>query len=133
VSPCLLRSGQQLEGRSRRWATLRLSQGSSDKAPNCGSQCRRCGPMPSSVRSPANALMLFVCTFDVIFELTPIVRELFGHFVGPAWHIPTDCRRKIYDLTNPKFVRGHHQASHGGNAEEAIMKHRPTRSYPSAC
>jgi hypothetical protein len=57
---------------------------------------------------PRNALMLFVCTFDVIFELTPIVRELFGHFVCPAWHIPTDCRRKVYDLTNLKFVRGHH-------------------------
>jgi hypothetical protein len=58
----------------------------------------------------------------MLFELTPIVRELFGHFVGPAWHIPTDCGREIYDLTNPKFVRGHHQASYGGNAQPAIER-----------
>jgi hypothetical protein len=52
---------------------------------------------------PRNALMLFVCTFDAIFELAPIVRELFGHFVDAAWHIATDCgpeghahRRGIY-------------------------------------
>jgi hypothetical protein len=30
-----------------------------------------------------DALMLFVCTFDAIFELAPIVWELLGHFVGP--------------------------------------------------
>jgi hypothetical protein len=52
--------------------------------------------------------MFFVCTFDVILELAAVVRELFGHFVGPAWHIPTDRRRKVHDLTSPKFVRGHH-------------------------
>src|SRR2546423_128086 len=40
---------------------------------------------------PRNALMLFVCTFDAIFELAPIVRELFGDFVDPAWHMATDC------------------------------------------
>jgi Ca2+-binding RTX toxin-like protein len=39
---------------------------------------------------PRNALMLFVCTFDVIFELAPIVRELFGYLVDPAWRIATD-------------------------------------------
>ena len=33
---------------------------------------------------PRNALMLFVCTFDVIFEVTPIVGELLGHLVDPA-------------------------------------------------
>jgi hypothetical protein len=52
--------------------------------------------------------MFFVCTFDVILELPTIVRELFGHFVCPAWHIPIDCRRKVHDLTDLKFVRGHH-------------------------
>jgi hypothetical protein len=40
---------------------------------------------------PRNALMLFVCTFNAIFELAPIEGELFGHFVNPAWHIATDC------------------------------------------
>jgi hypothetical protein len=52
--------------------------------------------------------MFFVCTFDVILELPTIVRELFGHFVCPTWHISTDCRRKVNDLTDLKFVRGHH-------------------------
>jgi hypothetical protein len=33
---------------------------------------------------PRDALMLFVCTFDMIFELAPIVRELFGYLVDPA-------------------------------------------------
>jgi hypothetical protein len=40
---------------------------------------------------PRNALMLFICTFNAIFELAPIVGELFGHFVHPAWHVATDC------------------------------------------
>jgi len=42
---------------------------------------------------PRNALMLFICTFNAIFELAPIVGELFGQFVNPAWHIATDCGR----------------------------------------
>jgi hypothetical protein len=48
--------------------------------------------------------MFFVCTFDVILKLPTVVRKLFGHLVCPAWHIPTDCRRKVHDLTNLKFV-----------------------------
>src|SRR5436305_5730780 len=32
---------------------------------------------------PCNTFMLFICTFDAIFELAPIMRELFGHFVNP--------------------------------------------------
>jgi hypothetical protein len=46
-----------------------------------------------------NALMFFVCTFDVILELPTIVWELFGHFVDPAWHIATDCRPEGHALT----------------------------------
>jgi hypothetical protein len=54
-----------------------------------------------------DALMLFVCTFDAIFELAPIVWELLGHFVGPAWHIATDCGPKSHGLTDVEFVGGH--------------------------
>src|SRR5262249_60804442 len=54
-----------------------------------------------------NALMLFVCTLDAIFELAPIVRELLGHYIGPARHIATDCRPDVHGLTNPEFMRGH--------------------------
>src|SRR5258707_8679474 len=31
-----------------------------------------------------SALMLFACALDAVFELPPIVRQLFGHFVGSA-------------------------------------------------
>jgi hypothetical protein len=44
---------------------------------------------------PRNAFMRFVCTFDATFELAPIVRELFGHFVDPAWHIATDAGKMV--------------------------------------
>src|SRR5262249_48105256 len=40
---------------------------------------------------PRNALMLFICTFNAISKLAPIMGELFGHFVNAAWHIATDC------------------------------------------
>jgi hypothetical protein len=53
---------------------------------------------------PRNALMLFVCTFDAVFELAPIVRELFGHFVDPAWHIATDCRPEGHAPTDVEFM-----------------------------
>jgi hypothetical protein len=56
---------------------------------------------------PRNAFMRFVCTFDAIFELAPIVRELFGHFVDPAWHIATDCGQDGHALTDVEFMRGH--------------------------
>jgi hypothetical protein len=56
---------------------------------------------------PRNAFMRFVCTFDAIFELAPIVRELFGHFVDPAWHIATDCGHDGHALTDVEFMRGH--------------------------
>jgi hypothetical protein len=49
---------------------------------------------------PHNALMLFVCTLDAIFELAPIVRQLFGHFVGPARHIATDCGPDVHGLAS---------------------------------
>jgi hypothetical protein len=46
-------------------------------------------------------------TFDAIFELAPIMRELFGHFVDPAWHIATDYRREGHPFTDMEFMRGH--------------------------
>ena len=54
-----------------------------------------------------NAFILFTRTFDAIFELAPIMRELFGHFVDPAWHIATNHRREGYPLTDMEFMRGH--------------------------
>jgi hypothetical protein len=53
-----------------------------------------------------NAFMLFTRTFDAIFELAPIMRELFGHFVDPAWHIATDYRREGHPFTDKEFMRG---------------------------
>ena len=44
--------------------------------------------------------MLFVRTFDVILELAPIVGELFGHLVNPAWHVATDCGHEGHALTD---------------------------------
>src|SRR5262245_29425134 len=51
--------------------------------------------------------MLFICTFNAIFELAPIVGELFGHFVNPAWHIATDCGPEDHALTDMEFMRHH--------------------------
>ena len=61
---------------------------------------------------PRNALMLFICTFNAIFELAPIVGELFGHFVNPAWHIATDCGPEDHALTDMEFMR-HYGAPQG--------------------
>jgi hypothetical protein len=54
-----------------------------------------------------NAFMLFTRTFDAILELARIMRELFGHFVDPAWHIATNHRREGYPFTDMEFMRGH--------------------------
>lgn len=54
-----------------------------------------------------NALMLFTCALDAIFELPPIVRQLFGHFVGSARHIATHCAHDVHSLANLEFMRRH--------------------------
>src|SRR4029450_8404770 len=54
-----------------------------------------------------DALMVFVCTLDAIFELAAVVSELFGDFVGPARHIATERRLDHHGLTDMKFVGGH--------------------------
>jgi len=64
--------------------------------------------------------MLFICTFDAIFELAPIVGELFGHFVNPAWHITTDCGAEDYSLTDMEFMR-----HHGAPSRMAVSVARP--------
>jgi hypothetical protein len=51
--------------------------------------------------------MLFGCALDAVFELPPIVRQLFGHFVGSARHIATDCGLDVYGPANLKFMRWH--------------------------
>jgi hypothetical protein len=51
--------------------------------------------------------VLFVCTFDVIFELNPIVGELPDHLIDAACHIPTDRGDQGHGLTNMEFMRGH--------------------------
>src|SRR5262245_3542639 len=51
--------------------------------------------------------MLFICTFDAIFGLAPIVWELFGHFVNSAWHIATDCGPEDHAFTDMEFMRHH--------------------------
>jgi hypothetical protein len=60
-----------------------------------------------------NTLVLFARTFDAIFELPPIVRQLFGHFVGPARHIATDCGPDVYGLAILEFMRRHRTSISG--------------------
>src|SRR6516164_8459835 len=52
---------------------------------------------------PRNPLVRFVCTFDAVLELEPIVWELFGHFIDPARHIATDCRPEHHALADMKI------------------------------
>src|SRR5258707_2962227 len=56
---------------------------------------------------PHNALMLFACALDAVFELPPIVRQLLGHFIGSARHIATDCADDVHGLANLEFIRQH--------------------------
>jgi hypothetical protein len=56
---------------------------------------------------PHNALMLFVCAPEAVFELLPIVRQLFGHFVGSTRHIATGSAQNIHDFANLEFMRRH--------------------------
>jgi hypothetical protein len=51
-----------------------------------------------------DALVFFAGTLDAILELAAIVRELLGHFVGPAWHIATVCAPYHHGLTNLEFM-----------------------------
>jgi len=48
--------------------------------------------------------MFFAGTFDAIFELSPIVRELFGHFVGSAGHVAAYDGPEANDLTDVEFM-----------------------------
>ena len=50
-------------------------------------------------------LVFFVCAFDAVFELAPVVEELLDHFVGAAGNFATD-RSKVDNLTDVEFVRG---------------------------
>jgi hypothetical protein len=56
---------------------------------------------------PRNPLMLFIRTFDAVFILATIVRELFNHFIDAAWHIATDGRLEHHGVTNMEFMRRH--------------------------
>lgn len=51
-----------------------------------------------------DALMRFARALDAIFELTAIVRELLGDFVGPARYIATDCGLEHHGLTDLEFM-----------------------------
>ncbi len=37
----------------------------------------------------------------------PIVRQLFGHFIGSPRHIATDCADDVHGLANLEFMRQH--------------------------
>src|SRR5262245_31804281 len=58
---------------------------------------------------PRNALIRFVCTFDAVLELEPIVWEVFGHFIDPTRYIATDCRPEHYALADMELM-GRHRA-----------------------
>ena len=51
--------------------------------------------------------MLFVCTFDVIFEVEAVVGELPDHLIHPPCHIPTDGGDEGHGLTDVEFMRRH--------------------------
>ena len=53
-----------------------------------------------------NALILLIGALDAIFELSAVVRELLGHFVGPARYIAIDRRPDHHGLTDREFVCG---------------------------
>jgi hypothetical protein len=44
---------------------------------------------------PCNALIRFVCTFDAVLELAPVVWELFRHFVDPPGTLRLTARLSI--------------------------------------
>jgi hypothetical protein len=48
--------------------------------------------------------MFLTGTLDAILELAPIVRELFGHFVGSPRHIAAYDGPEANDLTDVEFV-----------------------------
>jgi len=68
---------------------------------------------------PRNALIRFVCTFDAVLELEPIVWELFGHFIDPTRHIATDCRPEHHALAYGTYVKA------SGIPEEATELNSP--------
>src|SRR5262245_18638701 len=72
--------------------------------------------------------MLFICTFNAIFELAPIVGELFGHFVNPAWHIAADCGPEDHALTDMEFMR-----HHGAPSRMAVSVARPLSLLRARC
>jgi hypothetical protein len=51
--------------------------------------------------------MFLAGTLDAILELAPIVRELFGHFVGSARHVAAGSRYAIVDGMNACDGRVH--------------------------
>jgi len=48
--------------------------------------------------------MFLAGTLDAILEFAPIVRELFGHFVGSPGHIAAYDGPEANDLTDVEFV-----------------------------
>src|SRR6266540_1639502 len=70
--------------------------------------------------------MLFICALDAVFELPPIVRQLFGHFVGPARHVATECTHDVHRLANLEFMR-RHPTSHVW----PVQARSPRRESPS--
>jgi hypothetical protein len=53
---------------------------------------------------PGNPIMLFICTFDAVFILAAVVRELFNHFIDAAWHIATDGRLEHHGIADMEFM-----------------------------
>jgi hypothetical protein len=63
------------------------------------------GPLwPGELAFARDALMFLTGTLDAILELAPIVRELFGHFVGSPGHIAAYDGPEANDLTDVEFV-----------------------------
>jgi hypothetical protein len=99
---------------------VRMAGGSSSSSARCGKSHSFAYP----VISPLRWLMQVVCScyafvsslsratrscssFALLMRYSnsrPLWRELFGHFVDPAWHITTDCRPEGHALTDVEFM-----------------------------
>jgi hypothetical protein len=60
-----------------------------------------------------------VCIIRLV-KLAPIVKELFGHFVDPAWHVATDCGPEGHAIETSSPL----EAQRGTNENPGLNMHQ---------